>query len=195
MFNFKELVNEPPIIGFDYDVSKLQSIYNREMPSDPGEQGLGHSKQNLRRLFFGEDKNFYEFQNSFKQAVPDIVSKFIEMDQKQTAMPKRWPSHKADELAKRLSLDIWPVIDMPGFSLSSHLDQRTWFATGLLNICDNKPVTYFTKKQKRMFVKPFYEVDGSAGSGVLWLNTESTWHHMKTVEHQRKIVQISLVLL
>jgi hypothetical protein len=194
MFKLKELVSEPPIIGFQYDVSKLQSIYNRELPTH--EQGLGHSKQQLRKLYFGEDENFYEFQQAFKESIPGIVSKFIEMDQKQKLMPKRWPTDKVDDISNRIQLQMFPIIDMPGYSLGSHLDQRTWFATGLLNVIDNHPVTFFTKRQHKNFLdRPFYTVEGKAGEGVLWLNTESTWHHMKTVPHERKIIQMNLVLL
>jgi len=195
MLELKSIVDEPPIIGFEYDTGDLESVYSREMISDPSEQGLGHPYQNLRRLFYGESKGFKNFYKTVQDSIPSIVEKFISMDQQQNKMPKRWASHDVERIARSIKLQMLPVIDMPGFQLGSHLDQRTWFATGLLNISDNVSVTHFTKKKDSMFTKSYYKAEGASSKGILWLNTESTWHHMTPVPHERKIIQINLVLL
>ena len=193
--DLKSIINEPPIIGFDYDACDLESVYSREMISDPSEQGLGHPYQNLRRLFFGETEGFKSFYNTVQNSIPSIVEKFVSMDQQQRRMPKRWASHDVKKIASNIKLQMLPVIDMPGYRLGSHLDQRTWFATGLLNVSDNVSVTHFTKKKNSMFARSYYKAEGTSSKGILWLNTESTWHHMTPVPHVRKIIQINLVLL
>lgn len=196
MLDLYEINKEPPIIGFDYDPSGLSNCYNRELTSDPSEIGYGHEHQSLRRLFYAENKGFRDFYNSISESIPSIIKTFIDMDQAQNKMPKRWPTNKIHSIAERIKLEVFPIIDMPGFSLGSHIDQRSWFATGLINVTDNHPVTVFTrKKQGSFFNRPFYKVEGQAGKGVLWLNTESTWHHMERVPHERKIIQINFVLV
>ena len=195
MLEFTEIIKEPPIIGFDYDVTGMDTSYQREEVSDPSVQGYSHDHQNLRRVFHGESKEFNSFKSTITESIPAIVEKFIRMDQEQKISPHRWPSHEVDSIAKRIRLQLLPVIDMPGFKLGSHIDQRSWFATGLLNVSDNVSVTRFTKKKRSLITPSYYKAEGRAGKGVLWLNTESTWHHMERVPHERKIIQINLLLI
>jgi len=195
MLAFKEIIKEPPIIGFDYDVTGMDTSYEREEVSDPSSHGYSHEHQQLRRVFHGESKEFNKFKSALIDSIPSMVETFIRMDQQQKVSPHRWPAHEVDNIAKRIRLQLLPVIDMPGFKLGSHIDQRSWFATGLLNVSDNVSVTRFTKKRKSLITPCYYKAEGRAGKGVLWLNTESTWHHMERVPHERKIIQINFLLI
>jgi hypothetical protein len=86
------------------------------------------------------------------------------------------------------------VTDLAGYKMDPHIDNRTVYAAGYLNIFDNESLTVISTQRSSMFgiQKPKqYRASGSKGLGTIWLNTENSWHWVNTASKTRRIVMIS----
>ena len=188
---------EPPVVEFSYDVSELQSFFDGYQLWDPNLdlKGLGYTALDKRLMRPCNVINGAAWRN-FKQAIEsskyDLVQKFLSIDTQ-----KRWPNIP-DQISERLTIYRSLIADLPGYSMQPHVDNRSVYAAGYLNIFDNDPVTEIQGQKTSLFglkKSPNYLAPGKAGQGVIWLNTENSWHWVNKVSRDRRILMISLQIV
>ena len=188
---------EPPVVEFSYDVSELQSFFDGYQLWDPNLdlKGLGYTTLNKRLMRPCNVINGAAWRN-FKQVIEgskyDLVQKFLSIDTQ-----KRWPNIP-EQISERLTIYRSLIADLPGYSMQPHVDNRSVYAAGYLNIFDNDPVTEIQGQKTSVFglkKSSNYLAPGKAGQGVIWLNTENSWHWVNKVSRDRRILMISLQIV
>jgi hypothetical protein len=90
------------------------------------------------------------------------------------------------------------ITDLAGYKMDPHLDNRSVYAAGYLNIFENESLTVVSSNKKTFFGKTKelqYHAPGKKGRGVLWLNTENNIHQVNRVSQDRKILMMSLQIV
>jgi hypothetical protein len=122
----------------------------------------------------------------------DLVKKFLEIDTE-----GRWPNIP-DPIANRLAIYVSLITDLKGYQMDQHLDNRSVYAAGYLNIFDNESLTVVSSVKKNFFGKTKetqYHAPGKKGRGVIWLNTENSRHWVNKVSQDRKILMMSFQIV
>lgn len=81
---------------------------------------------------------------------------------------------------------VEPTIDLPGYYLDSHIDNRYIMWSGSINLIENQNSTVFFDKDQQLGnghlnSTPIYEGSRKRWEGTCWLNTEITWHGVTPV--------------
>jgi hypothetical protein len=90
------------------------------------------------------------------------------------------------------------IVDLKGYSMNPHIDNRTVYAAGYINIFDNESLTVISTTQPNFFgvnKTTEYKAPGQKGQGVIWLNTEKSWHWVNKVSRDRKILMLSFQIV
>ena len=119
-----------------------------------------------------------------------LIEKFLEIDTQ-----KRWPNI-SKSISKSMNIYLSLITDLPGYKMVEHLDNRSVYAAGYLNIFDNESLTVINPTKKSIFRKTSgYRAPGEKGRGVIWLNTENSWHWVNKVSQDRKILMMSFQIV
>lgn len=81
------------------------------------------------------------------------------------------------------------VVDMPGFKLDWHIDNRAVVVQGVINITKNDKGTKF-----RMLDGAVIEGSGKRCEGTFWLNTENSIHGVSSVGKPRVVLLCTVTL-
>jgi hypothetical protein len=111
-----------------------------------------------------------------------LVKKMLEIDTEH-----RWPNIPA-QISNQVHVYARLVSDLTGYSMNPHIDNRSVYAAGYLNVFDNESLTVVSTKKPSMFNLSKYRAPGKAGSGTIWLNTENSWHWVNKVSRDRRII-------
>jgi hypothetical protein len=107
-----------------------------------------------------------------------------------------WNGWTKQQMIERTVWDGVFIKDLPGFSMSKHLDSRTNVATAIVYLNEEadekRTTTFYTDKNGSDQLK----IDNSFGQGVISINDSNTWHdvHNNTAE-PRYVILIVLLLL
>lgn len=194
---FRTAFTESPVVEFKYPVEDLQSLFNDCDTWEPNLDQAGLEYKDLaKRITRSSDKvssqGWKDFGSAMEQSKNDLVEHFLKIDTQ-----RRWPNIP-QQIAKQIIIYKSLVNDLPGYKMDPHIDNRSVYAAGYLNIVDNDPVTVISTRQQSVFglkKAAEYHAPGTQGTGVLWLNTENSWHWVNTVSRARKIILISVQIV
>jgi hypothetical protein len=117
-----------------------------------------------------------------------LIKHMLEIDTE-----KRWPNIP-EQISKQIVVYLSLVTDLPGYKMDPHIDNRTVYAAGYLNVFDNESLTVISTRRSSIFgiQKPKqYCAPGNQGRGSIWLNTDNSWHWVNSASQTRRIVMIS----
>lgn len=194
---FVETNKESPIVEFDYPVDDLQVLFNnyKDWGTDDDIKGLeyaGLSKRLIVKSNKIHNTSFHNFRKEMNDSKLELVKKFLEIDTE-----GRWPNIP-DSIANRLTIYASLITDLQGYQMDQHLDNRSVYAAGYLNIFDNESLTVVSSVKKNFFGKTKetqYHAPGKKGRGVIWLNTENSRHWVNKVSQDRKILMMSFQIV
>jgi hypothetical protein len=188
---------EPPIVEFSYDVSELQNLFDGYQSWDPNLdlKGLGYPALSKRLMRSGnviDSPGWWNFKQAIENSKYDLVQKFLSIDTQ-----LRWPNIP-EQISNRIIIYRSLVADLSGYSMPPHVDNRSVYAAGYLNIFDNNPVTEVQGQKTPLFSlkkSSDYLAPGKAGQGVIWLNTEKSLHWVNEVTRDRRVLMLSLQIV
>jgi hypothetical protein len=187
---------ESPVVEFTYPVDELQSLFDdcQTWKSDMNLQGLkgynGLSKRLMRKYGEIPSLKFDNFSQELEKSRLSLINKFLEIDTRD-----RWPNIP-EQINNRMNIYNSLIVDLKGFNMAPHIDNRTVYAAGYINIFDNESLTVISSTKKSIFGKTSgYQAPGEKGRGVIWLNTESSWHWVNKVSRDRKILMMSFQIV
>lgn len=188
---------ETPVVEFSYPVDDLQPLFDNctAWQSESDLNGLGYNDLN-RRLTKTSDKvtgpAWKEFRQSLEDCKLKLVEQFLQIDTE-----KRWPNIP-NQISNHITVYASLITDLTGYKMSPHIDNRSVYAAGYLNVFDNESLTVVSTKHRSAFgfkKAKEYRATGAKGTGVLWLNTENSWHWVNRAAQDRRIVLISLQIV
>ena len=190
---FTTAFTETPVVEFSYPVDNLQSLFDQYESWNPNLDlnGLGYDQLTKRLTKLSEcipGKAWRELVSAMDNTKLQLVKHMLEIDTE-----KRWPDIP-EQISKHMVMYPSLVTDLAGYKMSPHLDNRTVYAAGYLNVFDNESLTVISTQQSSMFgfQKPKqYRAPGSQGRGAIWLNTDNSWHWVNSASRTRRIVMIS----
>ena len=184
---------ESPVVEFDYAVDDLQNLFDKYQTwgSNKELNGLGYKNISKRLMCKRENISspaFDRFEQELENSKLSLVEKFLEIDTQ-----KRWPNI-SKSISKNMNIYLSLITDLPGYSMSKHLDNRSVYAAGYLNIFDNESPTVINSTKKSIF-RSGYRAPREKGRGVIWLNTENSWHQVNKVSQDRKTLMMSFQIV
>jgi hypothetical protein len=185
---------ESPVVEFDFPVDNLQYLFDESQTWSSTKEfnGLGYKGLNKRLIHKSNEISSLAFDN-FSQELENsklsLVKKFLEIDTQ-----NRWPNI-SESIFKSMNIYLSLITDLPGYTMAEHLDNRSVYAAGYLNIFDNESLTVINSTKKSIFGKSGYRAPGKKGCGVIWLNTENSWHWVNKVSRDRKILMMSFQIV
>lgn len=194
---FIQANKESPVVEFEYPVDDLQSLFDnyRDWAPEADLRGLNYSGLS-KRLIVKSNKIHHLSFDTFKKEIDDsklaLVTKFLEID-----TGSRWPEIP-NSIANNISVYTSLITDLCGYKMDQHLDNRSVYAAGYLNIFENESLTVIGSVKKNFFgttKETQYRAPGKKGRGVIWLNTENSRHWVNTVSQDRKILMMSFQIV
>jgi hypothetical protein len=188
---------ESPVVEFEYPVDNLQVLFDhyKDWRREDDTRGLEY-KELDKRLSRKSNKidnlDFTAFEQTIEKSKLQLVEKFLAIDTK-----SRWPNI-ATSIARRINIYSTLITDLKGYSMNQHIDNRSVYAAGYLNIFDNESLTVISSTKKLFFGKETetqYHAPGKKGLGVIWLNTENSWHWVNKVSQDRKILMMTFQIV
>jgi hypothetical protein len=198
---------ETPVVEFYYPVDNLQPLFDDYKTWSPNLELNGLGYENLtKRLTKGSDQACSRFEgddqipkiawNKLKIALEkskfNLVDNFLKIDTE-----NRWPNIPK-QISDQIVIYRSVVADMPGYAMEPHIDNRSVYAAGYLNVFDNDPVTVISTQKKSTFglkKTKEYRAPGEKGRGAIWLNTDNSWHWVNQVTQDRRVVMISFQIV
>jgi hypothetical protein len=188
---------ESPVVEFEYPVDNLQVLFDnyKDWRTEDDTRGLEYKeldKRLTRKSNKIDNSNFTAFEQAIEESKLQLVEKFLTIDTK-----GRWPNI-ATSIARRINIYSVLITDLKGYSMNQHIDNRSVYAAGYLNIFDNESLTVISSTKKSFFGKETetqYHAPGKKGRGVIWLNTENSWHWVNKVSQDRKILMMSFQIV
>jgi hypothetical protein len=194
---FTTAFTETPVVEFSYPVDNLQSLFDdcNTWKSESDLNGLGYTDLS-RRLTKTSDKVTGSAWKGFRQSLEDaklgLVEQFLQIDTE-----NRWPNMPT-QISKHLTVYTTLITDLTGYKMSPHIDNRSVYAAGYLNVFDNESLTVISTRQKSAFglkKAKEYHAPGAKGQGVIWLNTDNSWHWVNQAAQNRRIILMSLQIV
>jgi hypothetical protein len=188
---------ESPVVEFEYPVDNLQVLFDnyKDWRREDDTRGLEY-KELDKRLSRKSNKidnlDFTAFEQAIEKSKLRLVEKFLTIDTK-----SRWPNI-ATSIARRINIYSTLITDLKGYSMNQHIDNRSVYAAGYLNVFDNESLTVISSTKKSFFGKETetqYHAPGKKGRGVIWLNTENSWHWVNKVSQDRKILMMTFQIV
>jgi len=106
-----------------------------------------------------------------------------------------WNGWTQDQMFERTVWDGFFVKDLPGYSMSKHLDSRTNVGTAIVylnNSADQRRTTkFFTDKHGSDEIK----IDNNFAQGVVSINDSDTWHEVENGTDTPRYTIILILLL
>jgi len=188
---------ESPVVEFEYPVDDLQYLFDRYQTWSSNKElnGLGYKGLDKRLILKNHEISssaFRDFRLRLESSKLSLVEKFLEIDTQ-----KRWP-HISNSIANRMNIYLSLIADLKGYKMNPHIDNRSVYAAGYLNIFDNESLTVVGSTKRSLFgiVKETeYRAPGKKGRGVIWLNTENSWHRVNKVSQDRKTLMMSFQIV
>ena len=169
---FTTAFTETPVVEFLYPVDNLQSVFDgyQNWRTNSDINGLEYEDLNKRltrsdHLVTGQP--WRDLRLSLEESKFNLVERFLNIDTE-----KRWPNFP-EQISKHIVMYLSLVADLPGYKMNTHIDNRTVYAAGYVNVFDNDPVTVISTQRSSMFSlnkTAEYRAPGAKGTGVLWLN-------------------------
>jgi hypothetical protein len=190
---FTTAFTETPVVEFLYPVDNLQSLFDDYTSWGPNLElnGLGYNEL-TKRLTKSSDKvsgaKWKELILEMNNIKLQLIKHMLEIDTE-----NRWPSIP-EQISKQMVVYLSLVTDLPGYKMEPHIDNRTVYAAGYLNVFDNESLTVVSTQKESMFrfqKSNQYRAPGDQGRGVIWLNTDNSWHWVNSVSRTRRIIMIS----
>jgi hypothetical protein len=190
---FTTAFTETPVVEFSYPVDSLQSLFDDYASWCPNLElnGLGYDEL-TKRLTKSSDKvssaKWKELILEMNNVKLQLVKHMLEIDTE-----NRWPNIP-EQISKQMVVYLSLVTDLPGYKMEPHIDNRTVYAAGYLNVFDNESLTVVSTQKESMFrfqKSKQYNAPGNQGQGVIWLNTDNSWHWVNSVSQTRRIIMIS----
>lgn len=194
---FTTAFTETPVVEFSYPVDSLQSLFDDYLSWNPNLElnGLGYDEL-TKRLTKSSDrvpgKEWKELLKAIDNIKLQLIKHMLEVDTE-----KRWPNIP-EQISKQMVVYLSLVTDLPGYKMEPHIDNRTVYAAGYLNVFDNESLTVVSTQRSSMFgiQKPKqYHAPGEQGRGVIWLNTDNSWHWVNPVSRIRRTIMISFQIV
>ena len=194
---FTTVFTDSPVVEFEYPVDNLQPLFNdyRSWSPNLDLNGLGYDKL-TKRLTKSSDvipgSEWQTLVQSMKDTKLSLVNHMLNVDTK-----NRWPKIPL-QISKQMVVYLFLVADLPEYRMEPHIDNRSVYAAGYLNVFDNDPVTVISTQQRSLFgiKKPTeYYASGKKGTGTIWLNTDNSWHWVNKVNRDRRVVMISFQIV
>lgn len=191
--DFTTAFTETPVVEFAYPVDNLQSLFDEYESWNPNLDlnGLGYD-QLTKRLIKSSDRvhgnEWKELVAAMNNSKLQLIKHMLEIDTE-----NRWPNIP-EQISKHMVVYLSLVTDLAGYKMDPHIDNRTVYAAGYLNVFDNESLTVVSTQRSSMFgiQKPKqYRAPGSQGLGTIWLNTDNSWHWVNSASQTRRIVMIS----
>lgn len=186
---FISAYTKTPVVEFNWPVDAIQPLFddyqtwNSDKDLKGGDYpGLDKRLSKNPHQIKENSQPLSDFIDTISSSKQKLVEKFLEIDTEY-----RWPTIPK-EIADQLTVYGQLISNLPGYKMGSHLDNRTVYAAGYLNVFDNESVTSISTKKASFFNRSQYKAPGKQGQGVIWLNTENSWHRVRTVSKDRKII-------
>jgi len=194
---FIKVNEESPIVEFDYAVDDLQGLFNnyQEWQTESDIKGLeykGLEKRLIKKSSQIRDPAFDKFRQTMEQSKFNLVDTFLKIDKE-----KRWPNIPLP-ITRQLQIYSALITDVVGYKMDQHIDNRSVYAAGYLNIFDNESLTVISSTKRSIFGRnkeTEFNAPGRKGRGVIWLNTENSWHWVNKVSRDRKIIMMSFQIV
>ena len=188
---------ESPVVEFEYPVDNLQVLFDnyKDWRTEDDTRGLEYKeldKRLTRKSNKIDNLDFTSFEQAIEKSKLQLVEKFLTIDTK-----SRWPNISSS-MARRINIYSTLITDLKGYSMNQHIDNRSVYAAGYLNIFDNESLTVISSTKKSFFGKETetqYRAPGKKGRGVIWLNTENSWHWVNKVSQDRKILMMTFQIV
>lgn len=103
----------------------------------------------------------------------------------------RWPIDK-EQFDSNIFAMTHILKDPPNFSMGKHLDNQRVVGNAIVNLIDNSSTTEFF--DYRNPDKVIFSTTGTKNTGVLFLNTPASLHHIKNKNVDRYIANSSLMI-
>lgn len=194
---FTTAFTDTPVVEFKYPVTDLQPLFDgyAGWGANLDLNGLSYEDLN-KRLTKDTDKlsgvGYRNFRTALENSKRNLVEQFLKID---TGL--RWPNIP-QQISNQLIIYVSRVADLPGYKMGPHIDNRTVYAAGYLNIFDNDSVTVLSTQRTPTFgfkQAEEYHAPGAEGTGAIWLNTDNSWHWVNPVVRDRRILMISLQIV
>lgn len=189
---------ESPVVEFTYPVDGLQSLFDDYQTWKPEMdlKGLGGYEGQSKRLMLSTHKRFNNASRQFSQDIEksrlSLINKFLEIDTRD-----RWPNIP-EQINNRMNIYTSLIVDLKGFNMNPHIDNRTVYAAGYINIFDNESLTVVSTTRPNFFgvnKTTEYRAPGNKGQGVIWLNTENSLHWVNRTSRDRKILMVTFQIV
>lgn len=198
MFDIKNLSDEPPIL--QVTAKDMQSVdelneYINTINFDTS-RSLSNTLNNKLafdgancRYFVNQPGNPSKFLTDLRQpgVVFNILKMLMDMD-----TVARWPM-EARALYSYCQVNPSLVVDLPGFQIPWHVDNRKVVMQGIINLKDNEFGTEFRRVNDDNSELSL-TASSRKGQGVFWLNTENSWHHLPVITERRHVLMCNLIL-
>jgi hypothetical protein len=194
---FIKVNEESPIVEFNYPVDDLQGLFNnyQDWKTNSDNKGLeykGLEKRLTLKTSKIQDPSVDKFKLMIEESKLRLVETFLNIDTE-----NRWPKIPIP-IARQLQVYSSLVTDLVGYKMDQHIDNRSVYAAGYLNVFDNESLTVVSSNKKTFFGKTKesqYRAPGKKGRGIIWLNTENSWHWVNKVSQDRKIIMLSFQIV
>ena len=193
---FTTAYTKSPVVEFSWPVEALQTLFEqcRMWNQAPTIEGMGYlelSKRLIKHEYQFTDKNtsWQELVEAVDNSKLQLVKQILSIDTE-----NRWPP-LPETIAEHLHVYMYLVTDLEGYSMPAHLDTRSVFAAGYLNVFENESLTEISNKRPSLFNRSKYRAPGKQGQGVLWLNTENSWHWVNKSSKIRRSIFFSIQLI
>lgn len=193
---FTTAFTDTPVVEFSWPVTELQPLFNNyqgwQAESDlrgGGYEGmfrrLTKSTEQIKKI----SQPWDTFESALHSSKINLVKKMLEID-----TGYRWPDIPK-QIANQLHIYASLISDLKGYNMGPHIDNRTVYAAGYLNIFDNESLTVVSTNRSSLLNRSQYRAPGKQGQGVIWLNTDNSWHWVNTASKDRRIVFFTFQLV
>jgi hypothetical protein len=193
---FVTAYTKTPVVEFDWPVRDLQPLFDdyQEWQPNTNLKGGDYDGVDLRLCkksdqFDKQSQSLNNFELALDSSKNQLVKKMLEIDTNY-----RWPDMPA-QISNQLRVYVSLISDLKGYRMDPHIDNRSVYAAGYLNIFDNESLTVISTKKSSIFNLSKYRAPGKQGRGAIWLNTDNSWHWVNTVSKDRRIILFTFHLV
>ena len=189
--NTTPVYGDHPIFEFKVDDLPSDSFFISEINWDRGLKRNSFSSKKQTNNVENVTKNLLNFFN--KESITKVLTQLYEKNY--DLFSYEYPLKSKYSLYEYIYNITRPVsdinLDLDGFNLSKHFDNRLIFGNFFLNLIDNQSSTkFYDYLNKDLFI---YEAPKKKGEGVFFLNTIKTFHSVN-VNSDRYILSNTICL-
>ena len=192
---FTTAYTKTPVVEFSWPVEGIQPLFDDYQTWENESDFKGGSYTGMSKRLFKKAEQvrgtpaWDNLEYAMSSSKNQLVEKMLEIDKE-----FRWPNMPI-QISNQLCVYARLVSDLAGHDMNPHIDNRSVYAAGYLNVFDNKPVTVVSTNKLPIFNLSRYRAPGKKGHGAIWLNTNNSWHWVNKASKDRRIVLFTFHLV